>query len=264
MGLRIVTDGAADLPPETAAALGIHVVPPTVRFGEQVWGGTVEDFWRRVRAGGGPTTAPPSPDALAAAYAGDRPVCAIHVSSELSRTFEHASEAAARGGCPVHVVDSRSLSVGTALVAAAATSLEAGFDDLAPLVADLVDRVHVHAVIEDAAHLIRGGRAGLVEVTTARPGMRHVMAVQGHAVLLRQHRDRRRAVHDLLEHIEHNHLRHGVERWAVGHGDATDIHVFVDEAQKLFGTPPAWVTLLGPSVGSHTGPGALVLGHLSR
>jgi fatty acid kinase fatty acid binding subunit len=264
MGLvRIVTDGAADLPAEVAASIGIVVVPPTVRFGEQVWDGPVEDFWRRVRAGAASTTAPPSVEALAAAYRGEGPVCGIHVSAELSRTFEHAGEAAALAGCPVHVADTRSLSVGTALVATAAAALDVGLEELAPLVADLTDRVHVHAVLEDVAHLLRGGRAGLVGAE-AKPGIRHVMAVQGHPVLLRQHRDRRRAVHDLLDHIARNHLSRGVERWAVGHGDATDIHVFVDEAQKVFGTPPAFVTLLGPSVGSHTGPGALIVGLLSR
>jgi fatty acid-binding protein DegV len=71
-----------------------------------------------------------------------------------------------------HVVDSRSLSVGTGLVTAAVARAATGGADFAPvkrLARRLVDEVHIHAAIDDVDYLLRGGRAGLVDAH-AGPG----------------------------------------------------------------------------------------------
>jgi hypothetical protein len=103
---------------------------------------------------------------------------------------------------------------------------------------------------------------GLLDSAAARHG-RQLIAVKGHAIPWAG-RDRRRAVGELLDHIAHNHVRHGVQHWAVAHGDDADVDDFVERARRLFGTPPSFVTLLGPPVGTHAGPDALVLGLLTR
>jgi DegV family protein with EDD domain len=266
--VRVVTDGGADLPSDVADRLGIRVVPGPVRFGERVFDGDAAAFWRELRGAATiPSTAPPGVAALTDAFAGDRPVCAIHVSAELGQTEEHARAAAAAVANPVHVVDSRSLSVGTALVAmvaAQAAAVDVDHDELQRVARSLVERVHVHAVIEAVDYLLRGGRAGLLDAASARHGARQLIAVKGHAIPMRRVKDRRRAVGELLDHIAHNHLGHGVQQWAVAHGDAADVDDFVQSAEKLFGTPPSFVTLLGPPVGTHAGPDALVLGLLTR
>src|SRR6266545_7257544 len=199
--VRVVTDGGADLPPDLAVHLGIDVVHGAVRFGPESWDGQPEEFWRQVRSGTStPGTSPPSVEMLGQAFAGDGPVCAVHVSGELSRTEPNAREAAAGLPGPVHVVDSRSLSVGTGLVVmvlAQAARAGLSLSELAALAQGLVERTHVHAVIEDVDYLRRGGRAGLVGTRTRR-GVRQVIAVRGHAVALRQSRDRHRAIEQLF------------------------------------------------------------------
>ena len=37
MGVRVVTDSACDLPDELVAALGITIVPLSIRFGTRSW-----------------------------------------------------------------------------------------------------------------------------------------------------------------------------------------------------------------------------------
>jgi len=59
---------------------------------------------------------------LAEAFARDAPVCAVHASAELSRTFDHAREAADLSPNRVDVIDTRSLSIGLGLIAVAAAS----------------------------------------------------------------------------------------------------------------------------------------------
>jgi DegV family protein with EDD domain len=263
--VRIVTDGAADLPDEVVESLGIRVVRGPVHINGADWHGSLDEFWRAVRAGDpAPSTGPPGPEAFSDAFAGEDPVCAALVSSELSRTVEHAKQAAGAND-RVHVVDSRSLSVGTGLVAmvlARAAAAGADFESVKRLARRLVDEVHVHAVIDDVEYLLRGGRAGLVDAH-AKPGFRYDVAEKGHVIPLERAKDRHGAIRRLLDHVT-DHQRHGIEHWAVGHAAAGDVDDFTNRVQKRLDRPPEFVVPLGPSVGAHAGPGALVLGFLAR
>ena len=264
----IITDGAADLPDEVVESLGIRVVRGPVHIDGADWHGSVDEFWRAVRAGDpAPSAGPPSPEAFAGVFAdalaGDD-VCAVLVSSELSRTVEHAKQAAG-GDEHIHVVDSRSLGVGTGLVAmvlARAAAAGADFESVKRLARRLVDEVHVHAVIDDVGYLLRSGRAGLID-DHAKPGSRSVVAVKGHVIPLERAKDRNGAIRHLLDHLV-DHQRHGIAHWAVGHGAADDVDDFTNRVQKRFDRPPEFVVPLGPSVGAHAGPGALVLGFMAR
>jgi DegV family protein with EDD domain len=264
--VRIVTDGGADLPPELADSLGIGVVRGAIHFGEELWEGSSEEFWRRIRGGGSsPSTSPPAAETLADAFVGQGLVCAIHVSAELSRTEAHARQAAVPTGDGVYVVDSRSLSVGTglvAMVAAQAAAADLDFESIKTLAGHLVEQVHVYAVIDAVDYLVRGGRAGLLDTHGLKQGASQVVAIKGHAIPLRQVKGRRRAIDELLSHVA-EHAEHGISRWAVGHGDAADIDAFVSRATQVLKSGPEFVVLLGPSVGAHAGPDALVVGFLS-
>ena len=66
MVVRIVTDSACDLPQARADALGIEIVPLTIRFGDDEYVDRVElsneEFWRKVATSPVlPETAAPSP-----------------------------------------------------------------------------------------------------------------------------------------------------------------------------------------------------------
>ena len=49
--MRVVTDGAAELPPELAGRLKIEVVRGPVRFGADHWHGEAGEFWKALRRG---------------------------------------------------------------------------------------------------------------------------------------------------------------------------------------------------------------------
>ena len=94
--IRVVTDGAADLPFDLAARLKIEVVRGPVRLDGNHWEGDPSQFWGLLRRGERlPATDAPAVADLSASYKNDGPVMAVHVSGELSRTVAHASAAAA-------------------------------------------------------------------------------------------------------------------------------------------------------------------------
>ncbi|HWG73643.1 MAG TPA: DegV family protein [Acidimicrobiales bacterium] len=269
--MRVVTDGGADVTPELGARLKIETIRGPVCFGGNHWRGEPGEFWSALRRGENlPATEAPSVADLAASYVVDGPVMAVHVSSELSRTVAHARAAAAEVNVEVEVevevVDSRSLSVGTGLVAmAAAQAIEAGaeWERLREMVAGWVDEVHLHGLIDDVGFLVRGGRAGLVAARLSKHAHRHVVAVKGHVIPVRQVRHRGEAIREMVAHIR-EHVPDGASRWAVGHGDAYDVDAVVERLVAVFGCDPAFVTLLGPPVGSHMGPGAIAVAFFSR
>jgi DegV family protein with EDD domain len=267
MTMRIVTDGAADLPDALVSAADITVVKGPVHLGGAPWHGNPDQFWEELGKGTElPATDAPSVEQLAGAYAGERPVLAVHVSAELSRTFQHAEAGAAGSAAPVHLVDSRSLSVGTGLVAlAAAEAVQAGTaaERVAAMADRWVDQLHLHAMIDDARFLVHGGRAGLVAARVGRHAHRHVVAVKGHVIPIRQLRHRSDALKELIEHVG-QHVLGGVAGWAVGHGDAPDVDQFVARLAAIFGSDPSFVTLLGAPVGSHMGPRSLVVAFFSE
>ena len=116
--VRIVTDSACDLPADTAAALGIEVVPLSIRFGSDEFVDrrdlTPQQFWQKVGASSVlPETAAPSPGAFEAAFraaadAGCPGVVCVNLSSKLSATYASAQIAAKAmdGIIDVRVVDS--------------------------------------------------------------------------------------------------------------------------------------------------------------
>ncbi len=279
---KVVTDGAADLPDAAAEESGIAVVRGKVMLAGSEWTGANHELWqnlersadsaRRRRLFGGdrpvimPSTKAPTVEQLLVAYDTGGDVVAVHVSAELSRTFANASEAAAALAGRVRVVDTRSLSVGTAMIAMGVSeALRAGFDADRAVATALtwVDQLHVHALIDDVTLLVHGGRAGLVEGVGDVHGHRHIMAVRGHAIPIRKVRSRPEAIRELIGHVR-EHVGDGVTRWAVGHGAASDVGELTDRLASIFGCEPWFVTEVGPPVGSHLGPRCLVVGFLSE
>ena len=130
MTVRIVTDSASDLTPGEAEALGVDIVPLSIRFGEEVFLDReeldVEEFYRRMASSEDlPQTAAPAPGAFQEVFrrlfaeGADAIVC-INLSSGVSATMESSELAAREVDGDVRVVDSRSVTAGLGVMVKAA------------------------------------------------------------------------------------------------------------------------------------------------
>jgi DegV family protein with EDD domain len=178
VGVRVVTDSSCDLPVARAAALGIEIVPLTIRFGDQEFVDRVEltneEFWRKVATSDVlPETAAPSAGAFEstfqrlAADGADGIVC-INLSSRLSATMQSAQVAAKalKGTCPVEVVDSLSVSMGLGLQCINAVRMAgegAELDAVARAIDDQARRTRLFGALDTLEHLRRGGRIGAAQ-----------------------------------------------------------------------------------------------------
>jgi DegV family protein with EDD domain len=265
--MLLAVDGAVDLPVPMAASARVRVVSGAVWLGGQHFVGDRSEFWSQLRSGADFSTTPPSVSALTEAYRTADPVCALHVSAALSATVAHAREAASLASTQVAVIDTRSLSVGSGLVAAILhDSLVSGQATAAGSVADearfLCDRLHTFALIQDVTTLRRSGRAGLLP---GREGSRRrplILGLRGRAIALDEPKDRAAAIRQLAARAQ-DASRPAITAWALGHGDAFDLGKVQQQLTVTLGTPPRFVTPIDPTVGAHVGPDAIVVGALS-
>ena len=172
----MVTDSTASLTPESVLRHGITVVPLQVVIGAASYdegvpeGVTPEMLAEALKSWTPVSTSRPNPEEMLATYEnlaaeGVEEIVAVHLSGELSGTFESAQLAARRSSVPVTLVDSRQVGMGTGYaVLAAAEAVEAGADadaagDAARLRAAATRSLFYVDTLE---HLRRGGRVGAI------------------------------------------------------------------------------------------------------
>ena len=279
--VAIVTDSAADLDPGAAAANGITVVPLIVSFGAESFRAgvdlTSEAFWDRMVAPDAPfpTTAASSPgtfrDTFEALFAaGAEAIVCVTVGSTLSGTFKSAQ--VARELLPerdIELVDSHSASMGQGLLASFAAELAAEGMPAAEVVRSVEarrDDALVVICLDTLEYLKKGGRiSGPQAAIGSLLGVKPLISIKDGLVdTVDRVRTRSKARERAIEFI----LAEPVERIAVLHTVSPDVEAFRDEMIRRApgGIDPARVSisLVGPSVGPHLGPGAVGAAVLRR
>jgi DegV family protein with EDD domain len=272
--VAVVTDSTADLRPDQAAAIGLVVVPLTVRFGgEELRVGVdlgTEEFWARLLAPGAPfpTTAAPSPGAFRATFeacftAGAEAIVCPTIGSKLSATFQSASLAARDlPDREIHVIDTGSTSMSTgipALIAAELAAAGATAAEIARTVRERLPDVDLYVAVDTLEYLRRGGR-----LSPARAAIGTVLSVKpiitvrdGIVEMAERPRTRVKARERVIELVTARPL----ERLAILHTPTStpeEVAAFraALEARVPGGVEPEHVSvgLIGASTGPHLGP----------
>jgi DegV family protein with EDD domain len=171
--IAIVTDSTASLLPEVAEARGIVVVPLQVVIGAASYdegsaGATPAMVAEALRAWVPVSTSRPTPAAMLEAYravaaAGAEAVVSIHLSGEMSGTFESAQLAARDSPIPVVAVDSRQVGFATGYaVLTAADVVDAGgsAEEAAGAARESAAAATSLFYVDTLEYLRRGGRIG--------------------------------------------------------------------------------------------------------
>jgi DegV family protein with EDD domain len=172
-GTVVVTDSTASLPDEVARARGIVVVPLQVVIGATVYdegpdGATPEMVAQALKDFRPVSTSRPSPAHLAEVYAqaaadGADEILSIHLSAEMSGTYESAQLAAREVEMPVTVVDSRQVGVATGYAALSAQDVVDAGGSTADAAAAARARAAASSAlfyVDTLEYLRRGGRIG--------------------------------------------------------------------------------------------------------
>jgi DegV family protein with EDD domain len=274
MPVAVVTDSTAYLPDELTDGYGIHVVPLYVvlagRSGRE--GSDIgPDEVARTLAVRGQTvsTSRPTPGDFVAAYRraldeGAERLVSIHLSSELSGTWDAARLAASQvGEHVVTVVDSRSAAMGAGFaVLAAARSAAAGADaaTVARTAREIADATRTFFVVDTLEHLRRGGRIGsAAAVLGSALAVKPVLHVRdGRVVPLEKVRTSARALNRLVQRAVEA-AGEGPVSVAVHHLAAAEKaeRLAAEIRDRLPQVRELHVSELGAAIGAHVGPGAV-------
>jgi len=169
----IVTDSTASIPPEQAEARGIAVVPLQVVIGAQVYDegrdGATPELVAKALADFVPvSTSRPNPAAMAEVYErlaeeGADEIISIHLSGEMSGTFESAQLAAGQVEVPVTCIDSRQVGAATGYAALSAADVLDDGGSVAEAARAARDRAAAATslfYVDTLEYLRRGGRIG--------------------------------------------------------------------------------------------------------
>lgn len=173
MPVVVVTDSTASLSPELAAERGIVVVPLQVVIGADVYdegasGATPDLVAEALKSFRPVSTSRPTPAALLDVYSalardGATSIVSVHLSADMSGTFESAQLAARDAPVPVVPVDSRQVGVGTGYAALSAQDVV----DAGGTAAEAADAARARAAgcrslfyVDTLEYLRRGGRIG--------------------------------------------------------------------------------------------------------
>jgi DegV family protein with EDD domain len=174
----IVTDSAADIPPDIAQQLNITVVPLLVTFGSETFADRElppDEFWHRAHGPVPPQTSQPPTGAFLMAFerllAQGYEVICLTLTGEHSGTYSSAWSAAQHCAERVTVLDSRFLSIATGwqvLRAAELAQRGALREEILVALSSLRDRTRLFIQLETLEFIRRGGRAARLLPTIDR------------------------------------------------------------------------------------------------
>lgn len=271
--VALVTDSTS-LDVDTAAALDIVVVPLQVVIGATSYDeGTEADpdkVATALREWSSVSTSRPAPEAFLRVYElaarnGAEAVLSVHLSGDVSGTYESARLAAKESPIPVETVDSRQLGMGTGFaVRAAAAALDdgAGALEAAEVVRRRTRMTTVLFYVDTLEYLRRGGRVGAAAALVGSAlAVKPLLTVDdGRIVPLEKVRTASRALHRIEELAV---AAAGAARVdvAVSHlANADRAEALADRLrERIVGLDEMVVNEVGAVIGAHVGPGMLAV-----
>ncbi len=270
MGVRVVTDSACDLSQDLVDALGIEVVPLTIRFGAEEFVDrdelSADAFWDKLRMTDAlPETAAPSAGAFEARFRdlitrGATGIICINLSSRLSATMQAAQVAATSIGaeCPVQVIDSLTVSMGLGALCLTAARRAADGDPLDKIVDEVTsrrDRTRLFGALDTLEYLKKGGRVGnaralLGSMLSIKPVVEVRDGVVEEAGKVRT---RSKSLKVLAEKV----AAQPIDTLSVLHGQADDLEELLDLLSPIKPRDEIVTGIVGPVIGTHAGPGVI-------
>ena len=274
MKTRIIVDSTADLMPEYKAR--VYTVPLTVHFGpeEYVDGVTIDHkafYEKLIESDALPTTSQATPDAFMREFqkardAGEAAVV-ITLAAKFSGTYQSA-RIAAEGFENIYLVDGESAAMGTGiLVELAFRLLDEGKSaaEIAAVLEEEKKKIVVVALVDTLEYLKRGGRISkAVAFAGGVLNIKPVLSViDGEIRLLGKARGSKMGNNLLVQEI---HKAGGIDfskpvlLGYSGISDALLLKYIEDSRPRWEGhLPQVRYTTVGSVIGTHAGPGAVVV-----
>jgi len=278
---KIITDSTADLPIEylqenQIGCMNLSYIVEGKAYGhgeELPW----QDFYASMRNGLMPTTSQVNPEEakeyLEQYISKYNEILYLAFSSGLSGTYNSGRIAAEEimeehPEVTIRVIDTLSASLGEGLVVYKAVQLKnqrKSMDEVADWIeSHLQNFVHIFTV-DDLFHLCRGGRVSkAAAVVGTLAGIKPKLHVdsEGHLTVVDKVRGRKKSLASLVDYMEEKmgSLKDQNDIVFISHGDSLeDAQAVADMVKDRFGIDKFLINHIGPTIGTHAGPGTIAL-----
>ncbi|MBB6449339.1 DegV family protein with EDD domain [Geomicrobium halophilum] len=278
--VKVVTDSTADIPEDLVEELDITVIPLNVNFGEKE---TYKDgekltpsgFYEKLQESDVmPTTSQPSPydfetlySDLADSLEEDTVIFSIHLSSQLSGTYQAASIAAEEvsSKANVEVIDSKGASYSFGIIVTDIARLAkrgANRDECRERLEQLIQASSVYFIVDTLEYLQKNGRIGKASALVGSLlKMKPILSLnkKGEVYPYEKIRGRKKAFERIVSQLEETYGKQPVHV-GVAHAVAPKAveTIFTDIRSKLNVTSEV-TTEIGAVIGSHVGPGTIAV-----
>jgi DegV family protein with EDD domain len=273
--ITIITDSTADLSAETLEKHGIVTVPLYVIWGEESLKDGVDidkpTFYSRLPKDPiHPKTSQPTPADFVEVLkkSGAKEAVVITIADGLSGTYDSVCTARGMVDIPVHVVDSRSTSVGLGFeVMAAVRARDAGSDAKAIVAAveKVREKISLLFVVDTLDYLHKGGRiGGAAKLLGSALQLKPLLELNNQTGMIdavERIRTRSKSLQRLVEATFERVDPDKPIRTAIMHGAAPDDAAAVCDEIRARCSPIELITSdISPILGVHTGPGVVGIG----
>ncbi|MEQ5977274.1 DegV family protein [Bacillus cereus] len=284
MGVKIITDSAADLPVELLQAYDIDLIPLRVydeAETEYLDGVTLESvtLLQKMREGAVYRTSLPSLETFHekfVSYAKEgNPCIYLAFSSELSGTYqssvvikEEVKETYAN--LDLEIIDTKCASLGQGLVVLEAAKMAkdgASKEDILKRVDFLMSHMEHIFTVADLQYLVRGGR--LSKVAGFIGGLLNIKPIlnveEGKLVPLEKVRGKKKVLSRIVDIMEERGKDLKGQTIGMTHGDDLETaEALKSLITERFGCEVFIVNTIGAAIGAHTGPGVITLFFLNE
>jgi DegV family protein with EDD domain len=274
--VAVVSDTCHYLPPELVESNGIHEVSLYVhREGRTERESELRDYDAYYAELGTavdlPTTSQPSIGDFLAVYEplleSGSDIVSIHLSGALSGTVRSAEQAREQLGdqaARVHIIDSATGCGGQGLVLLAAAAAARGGADADAVVAQTRQaraQLKMWFAVDTLEYLRRGGRIGSAQAWLGTAlKIKPILALESEITPFERVRTSRRAFERMVDLLRSRQAAGG-DGWAIQHIQAPrEAEALAERGREIFGSDPAFVSEIGPVIGTHVGPGLLGVG----
>lgn len=281
MSIRIVTDSASDITQEEAAKWKVDVLPLRTIFGEQEYldGVTLsksEFFEKLIETDELPKTSQIPPYDYEEKFSeiiknGDTAIC-ITLSSKLSGCYQSAVLAAKNFGEKVLLIDSENVCIGERILVELAMKLRdngKSAQEIRDILEERKKDVRVIGLLDTLEYLKKGGR---ISATAALAGkllsIKPVIAVEnGEIAILGKARGSKSGKNMLTEFVKEAGGIDFQMPYCLAYSGLSDVLLrkYVEDSKDLYieNTTELPMSMIGSTIGTHVGPGAIAAGFFS-
>ncbi len=276
------TDTGCDLPLELVERYSLSLIPLPAISGDEVYDGIpdencekIRSFYTSLRGGKAFTTSAANLAELEERWRplleAGQDILYITFSSALSSTFQSSLLLSkelmeAYPSRKVYVVDSRSASMGQGLlVYLTAERIESGatLEEARDFAESTKMSICHRFTVDDLMHLLRGGRVNAASavmgtVLNIKPVMH--TDTEGRLVPTEKVKGRKASIKRLFTLMEETYDRSIPQTVFISHSDAeAEAQALADMVREKLGINDIRIFYIGPTIGSHTGPGTIAI-----